>query len=125
MPKIMILEDDKQITTALRLRLRKAGFEVCTAEDAVVAARVAVKEDPDLAILDISVPGGNGFIVAERLQQLDSTAGIPMIFLTASRQPGLADRAAEQGASAFLLKPYDFDELLSHIESALSQTLTR
>lgn len=121
--KIMILEDDKRITNALRLRLRKAGYDVVTAEDAIMAAGVAVRECPDLVILDISVPGGNGFLVGERLQQLDAIAGVPLIFLTASRKPGLRERAEELGAVAFFEKPYDAAELLAKIEDTLADVV--
>jgi DNA-binding response OmpR family regulator len=93
MKKILIVEDDKNIMMALTVRLRNAGYVVLVAFDAVMALGIAIKQRPDLVLLDISIPGGNGFMVAERLQNSTLTAGVPMLFLTASKQPGLRERA--------------------------------
>ena len=63
--KILIVVDDKKISTALAVRLRATGYEVAMAYDAVLAFSTAVKHQPDLVVLDISMPGGDGFAVAE------------------------------------------------------------
>lgn len=117
--KILLVEDDEKIVKAVSIRLKSQGYEVVTAFDAVMAMAKAMEHHPDLVLLDISMPGGNGFTVAERLQN-SSLAGIPIIFLTASKEPGLRDRAKELGAVGYLEKPFETQELLAVIQQALA-----
>ncbi len=117
--KILVVEDDRKIAMALCVQLKAAGYHVVTAADGVTGVMVARKESPDLLLMDISMPAGGGFSVAERVQNLAGTAGTPMIFMTASKEPGLKERAEELGAKCFLEKPYDFDVLLTEIKAAI------
>jgi CheY-like chemotaxis protein len=118
---ILVVEAAPRIVEVLTVRLRAAGYRVLTAADAVLAGMLAPKHRPDLVLLDISMPGGNGLLVAERLQNGGTTAGIPVIFLTASRQPGLRANAMALGAVAFFEKPYDAHQLLAAIARALGE----
>jgi two-component system response regulator ArlR len=120
MKKILIVEDDENIAKALAIRLKTAGYEVTVAPDAMTGVAAALKFQPDLALLDITIPAGNGFTVAEKIQELVVTA-TPIIFLTASKQPGLRALAEKVGASAFFEKPYDADALLEAIRCALDE----
>jgi DNA-binding response OmpR family regulator len=117
--KILVVEDDKRIALALGVRLRAAGYDVMTAPDAVLAVSMALKHRPDLVLLDLLIPGGNGFLVAERIQDLEAMLGVPCIFLTASKQPGLRDQARRLGAAGFFEKPYDAGALLATIRKTL------
>ena len=72
--KILVVEDDQNIALALVVRLRAAGYEVMTAPDAVLAVSMALKHRPDLILLDLLIPGGNGFLVAERVPGLGGDA---------------------------------------------------
>jgi DNA-binding response OmpR family regulator len=117
--KILVVEDDKNIALALTVRLKAAGYDVMTAPDAVLAVSMALKHRPDLVVLDILMPGGNGFLVAERIHDLEAMLGVPCIFITASRQPGLRDQARRLGAAGFFEKPYDAGELLATIRETL------
>jgi DNA-binding response OmpR family regulator len=117
--KILIVEDDVKITLALATRLRAAGQDVVLAYDALQALEMALKTLPDLVLLDIGLPCGNGLVVAERIQNL-MPKYTPIIFLTASRQPGLRHKAMALGAVGFLEKPYDAGELLATIQHALN-----
>jgi CheY-like chemotaxis protein len=119
MKKILVVEDDQNIARAISIRLKNAGYEVSVASDALSAVETAIKNVPDLVLLDISIPAGTGFTVAERIQTLVTTA-TPLIFLTASRKPGLRDKAKELGAAAFFQKPYEWDDLLGAIQLALA-----
>jgi DNA-binding response OmpR family regulator len=120
--KILIVEDDQKISQVLSIRLRAAGYEVAAAFDAVMASSVAVKTRPDLVILDISMPGGDGFQVAERIQLLGATAGVPMIFITASKKPEFRQKALELGAVGFFEKPYEPEELLAAVRTAIGDS---
>ena len=115
---ILIVEDDQKVALGLAIRIKAAGYEAVMAHDALSGVRTAVKTKPDLVLLDISMPAGNGFIVAERIHRNLSTR-IPIIFLTASRHPEFRQKAVELGALAFFEKPYEPGELLSIIGEAL------
>jgi DNA-binding response OmpR family regulator len=125
MKKILVVEDDKRIVMALAVRLKAQGYDVVAAYDAVMAMSVAMQQRPDLVVLDISMPGGNGFMVAARLQNEATTAGIPLIFLTASKQPGLREQARDIGAVGFFEKPYEAADLLAAIDGALGEPVSQ
>jgi DNA-binding response OmpR family regulator len=112
--KILIVEDDEKIALALALRLKAAGYQTSTAADALNGVASAEKLRPDLVLLDISMPAGDGFTVAERMRNV-SEAPPPIIFLTASKQPGLRERARKLGAAGFFEKPYEADDLLAAV----------
>jgi DNA-binding response OmpR family regulator len=120
MKEILIVEDDRSVATGLEIRLKSYGYEVAIASDATTGVNSALKLRPDLVLLDISMPGGGGFSVAERLQRILPTM-TPFIFLTASKQPDLREKAIELGAAGFFEKPYDAGELLAAIKRALSE----
>jgi two-component system response regulator AdeR len=121
MKKILIVEDDQGIARALEVRLKSSGYKVAIAADALTGVNSALKFRPDLVLLDISLPAGSGFNVAERLQRLLATM-TPFIFLTASKQPGLREKAKELGAVGFFEKPYEGEELLAAIRGAFADT---
>src|SRR3954453_15282321 len=115
---ILIIEDDQKVALGLAIRIKAAGYEAIMAHDALSGVRSAIKNKPDLVLLDISMPAGNGFIVAERIQR-NIANRIPIIFLTASRHPEFRQKAEELGALAFFEKPYEPAELLSIVSEAL------
>jgi DNA-binding response OmpR family regulator len=117
--KILIVEDDEKIALALSVRLQSAGYETNTAYDALSAVGAAVEFSPELVLLDISMPAGDGFGVAERLRDLLAKP-TPLIFLTASKQPGLREKAAAVGAIDYFEKPFDSERLLASIQRALT-----
>jgi two-component system cell cycle response regulator len=116
---ILVVEAEPRIVEVLPVRLKAAGSRVLAA--AVLAGMRALTPRPDLALLDIPLPGGTGLLVAERRQHGGTTAGIPVIVLTASRQPGLRANAMALGAVAFFEKPYDAHQLLAAIARALGE----
>ena len=122
MKKVLLIEDDSKICLAISLSLKSMGYELATASDAVSAISQARKTLPDVVILDINLPGGDGFVVAERLQCLTQTATVPIIFITASKQAGLRERAAAVGAVKLLEKPFGVTELADAIETAFQAT---
>lgn len=122
MKTVLLIEDDKEITLAVGIRLKSLGYEVISAADAVTAVAQARKSNPDVVLIDINLPGGDGFMVAERLQSLLETAVTPIIFMTASKQSGLKERAKELGAVAFLEKPFDGTQLADAIEASLHRS---
>jgi DNA-binding response OmpR family regulator len=117
--QILIIEDDPKIAMALAVRLKAAGYEATTTYDALTGLSAAVRNPPALVLLDISMPAGDGFSVAERIQALIPTP-TPIIFLTASKQPGFKEKAKELGAAGYFEKPYEAEELFGAIREALA-----
>jgi CheY-like chemotaxis protein len=120
MKTVLLVDDDNTILLGTGVRLKGMGYSVYTAKDAVSAISAARKCEPDVVVLDISLPAGDGFLVAERLQNLVGSAATPIIFMTASDSPTLRERAMKLGAVGFLKKPFDATSLADTIESALS-----
>jgi len=118
MKKILIVEDDAKIAAALAIRLEAAGYSVSTAPDGVAGLKLAVEQRPDLLLMDIWMPVGLGFSVAQRMQSM-GLKGIPIIFITASRARGLRKAAEALGAVAFFEKPYDPQALLAAVAEAI------
>jgi DNA-binding response OmpR family regulator len=115
--KILVVDDEQDVAKALKARLKANGYHVVLASDTGQAFTIANQENPDLILLDIMIPGGGGFIVAERLKQSAATHHIPIIFLTGI--PGGEERAYKLGASAYVMKPYQPEELMETIHHAL------
>jgi CheY-like chemotaxis protein len=120
MKSVLLVDDDNIVLLGTGVRLKSMGYTVYTAKDAVSAVSAVVKNKPDVIVLDVSIPAGDGFLVAERLQKLVGSAATPIIFITASANPHLRERATKLGASGFLQKPFDVTLLADTIESALS-----
>jgi DNA-binding response OmpR family regulator len=119
--KILIVDDERDIVKALMIRLQGAGYEVVTAFDGAQGVFMAHKEKPDLIILDIRMPAGNGFSVAQRLKRSTHTFTIPVIFLTGSPETNAEEKARALGARFYIKKPYDPEELLDAIRRALEK----
>jgi len=116
--KILVVEDDWRISTALTIRLDAAGYHVLTAANGFEGLQRAVDGGPDLIIMDIWMPVGLGFSVAQRLQML-GLQKIPVIFITGSKLEGLKKAAVALGAAAFFEKPYDAAQLLQTVDQLL------
>ena len=119
--KILIVDDERDIVKAVMIRLQGAGYEVVTAFDGAQGVFMAHKEKPDLIILDIRMPAGNGFSVAQRLKRSMHTFTIPVIFLTGSPEKNAEKKAMALGARFYIKKPYDPEELLDAIKRALER----
>ena len=120
MKNVLLVEDHPGIALALGVRLKSMGYAVTTATDAVSAVSHARKRRPDVLVLDIGLPAGDGFLVSERISRLPDNPPMPVIFITASCMPGLKERALQMGAAGFLQKPFDAGVLADAIEIALS-----
>lgn len=118
--KILIVDDDPDLRRGLNLRLRANHYDTAYATDGFSAIAMAQKERPDLIILDIGLPAGDGFIVLERLQENAALSAIPVIVLTARDPEATREKIMRSGATAFFQKPADNTELLSTIRSVLS-----
>jgi len=118
-PKILIVDDDPDLRQALRLRLRANHYDTVNAADGYSAIAQAYKEHPDLILLDLGLPAGDGFVVLDRLQRDDKLSNIPVIVLTARDPQSAEQQVLEAGASSFFQKPADNAELLEVIRATL------
>jgi two-component system KDP operon response regulator KdpE len=117
--KILIIEDDPDLRRGLNIRLRASNYDTAFAADAVMALSIAKKEAPDLILLDLGLPGGDGFVVLDRMKNIASLACTPVIVVSARDPKANEKRALAAGAEAFFQKPVDNDELMKAIQRAL------
>lgn len=120
-PKILIVEDDADVRLGLHVLLKAHNYESLFAGDAVSAVSEARKHLPDLILLDLGLPVGDGFVVLERFRANAYLAVIPVIVVTARDQHANKDRALKAGAKAFVQKPWNDAELLALISQLLGQ----
>ena len=106
--------------TMLRLMLVRAGFDVREAEDGKTALAEVAQVVPDLMILDIMMPGIDGFEVCTRLRSEGNTANLPIIMLSAKTDAQSVKKGLELGADRYLTKPVGPDELTRHVREVLS-----
>jgi DNA-binding response OmpR family regulator len=121
--KILVVDDERDIVKAVMIRLQANGYDVVTAFDGAQGVFMAHKEKPDLIILDIRMPAGDGFSVADRLKRSMNTFSIPIIFLTGSPEKNSEERARKVGARFYIKKPYDPEELLDAVKRAIETNL--
>jgi DNA-binding response OmpR family regulator len=117
--KILVVEDDNLQLTVLARRLKSSGFEIVAARDGLTAISTARKEQPDLILLDLGLPAGDGFVVLQRLGMLINTGTIPIIVVSSRTPIGNRDAALKAGAIAYIDKPVDIPVLLKAIHEAL------
>jgi DNA-binding response OmpR family regulator len=121
MKKILIVEDDQKIAMALTIRLKASGYNASVAPDAIMGASQARTTKPDLILLDISMPGGNGFQLARNFLRMPETNRTPVIFMTASKNPEIQEKVMELGAIGLFEKPFDTEKLINFIEDKFSR----
>ena len=115
--KILIVDDEPAILIVSRRRLEANGYEVVTAASGKEGIEKAVTCKPDLVLLDIIMPGLDGYEVCRRLKSSEKTREIPVIIFTASSpRDDSGEKAIEFGAVGYLTKPFESDDLLSIIE---------
>jgi DNA-binding response OmpR family regulator len=118
---ILIVEDDPDVRQGMHVRLKANNYDTFFAADALSSMVEARKHEPDLIILDLGLPAGDGFIVMERLKAIPSLAVIPIIVVSARAGLPNQERALKSGAKAFLEKPVDNAELLAVIRKTLGE----
>jgi DNA-binding response OmpR family regulator len=117
--KILIVDDNEDVSRGLRILFRAHDYTTVVAGDAVTAISQAKSEKPDLIVLDLGLPAGDGYLVMERLGNIDELAAIPVIVFTAQEEEFHRERALEAGAKAFFQKPVDHAELLASVQQIL------
>jgi two-component system phosphate regulon response regulator PhoB len=118
-PRVLIVEDEAVILRLLEVNFRLAGFEVETAARGEEALAKAAASPPDVAILDIMLPGLSGIEVCQRLRAAPETAAVPVIMLSARTQDEERERSYALGVVAYVTKPFEPAELVEVVRRAL------
>ena len=123
-PKILIAEDSADSREMMQVLLETRGYQVIAANDGMHAVEVALSSRPDLVLLDLELPKLDGLSVTRNLRLDPKFKDVPIIILSARTQEGDQLLAMEMGANRFITKPYDFAEVLGHIEALLKSVPT-
>lgn len=119
MKKLLIVEDNEMNRDMLSRRLARRGYEVLIAVDGQQGIEEATRHQPDLIIMDMSLPVIDGWESTRRIRQLPETQAIPVLALTAHAMAGERDRALAAGCNDYDTKPVDFARLIGKIETLL------
>ncbi len=120
--KILVIDDDLSINELIKVNLELAGYTVIQAYDGVKGFALCKQELPSLIVLDVMMPDVDGFTVAKRIRENDSTNQIPIIMLTALSQLNDKVTGFNIGADDYLVKPFEVEELLVRVRALLKRT---
>lgn len=114
---VVVIEDDPDLRKLIQVTLQfTAGWEVATAEDGPAGIAAVRERRPDAVVVDLMMPGMDGYEVCRQLKTDDATAGIPLVLLTARKEVD-ADRVRRAGAAGVILKPFNFEDLATRIRA--------
>ena len=119
MPKILLVEDNEMNRDMLSRRLARRGYEVVVAVDGEAGVRMAQSEAPAIILMDMSLPGLDGWDATRQIKADPATRGVPVIALTAHAMSGDREKSLAAGCDDFDTKPVDFDRLLGKIQALL------
>jgi CheY-like chemotaxis protein len=122
MTRILLVEDNEMNRDMLSRRLERKGYEVLLAVDGEEAVARAISEAPDLVLMDIGLPGIDGFEATRRIRQTPSGATLPIIALTAHAMSGDREKALEAGCDDYDTKPIEMERLLGKMEALLARS---
>lgn len=124
--RVLVVEDEPENRLFIGLMLRTEGFDVAEAEDGPTALQMLGEgAEPDLILLDVMMPGLNGWEVFQRLRQNRDWASIPVVMLTALAQRADVERAVSLGVDGYLTKPFEPADLIHTIEETLERCAQR
>jgi DNA-binding response OmpR family regulator len=121
---VLVVDDEEEIREVLRLTLALAGYDVREAEDGKRALASVEVDPPDLIILDVLMPGMNGFEVCRQVRGDSRSAHVPILMLSAKTDARSRAEGLHAGATAYLTKPIAADQLIRHVADALDSSLT-
>ncbi len=121
MARILIAEDERDIRDLITFTLRFAGHEVIATSNGEEAFQTAIKEIPDLILLDVRMPRMNGYEACANIKANQATQNIPIIFLSAKGQENEVKTGIEAGAEEYILKPFSPDQLTERITQVLGR----
>ena len=117
--KILVVDDEKSIVDILKVNLEKSGYKVIEAYDGITAIDKALNENPDLVLLDVMLPGADGFSVCRKIRE---TSNVPIIMCTAKEDEVDKVLGLELGADDYMTKPFSLRELMARVKANLRRT---
>lgn len=124
-PTVLIADDDPDILELVSFRLRRMGCEPLLARDGDEAYRLATQQVPSVAVLDVMMPGLDGFELTRRLRGHELTAGMPILLLTAKSQDQDVTEGFRSGIDDYVRKPFSPQELRARIQALLDRPARR
>lgn len=118
--KVLVVDDENDLLLIIKTALMSDGYDVETASNGMDAIAMAGDKVPDLVILDMMMPEMNGFEVLSQLRQDPSTERTPVIMLTGISEKGTIREALDSGVNYYIVKPFEFHDLLSKVKLAIS-----
>jgi DNA-binding response OmpR family regulator len=122
-PLVLVADDDEDILQLLSFRLERAGYEIVQARNGDDALQLALELVPALAVLDVMMPGLNGYEVTRELRRNQATSTTPVILLTAKAQAADVARGMAAGADNYVRKPFDARDLADRVDRLLHPRL--
>jgi DNA-binding response OmpR family regulator len=117
--KVLLIEDEPNIVEAMRFLLEREGWDVLAHYNGADALDVVAREDPDIVVLDVMLPGMSGFDILNALRAKAETAELPVLMLTARGQSRDRQLAEKAGVSRFMTKPFSNTEVLTAVRDLL------
>lgn len=117
--KILLIDDHDSVLKLLEAVLKVRNYEVCYASSGAEGLEMAQKESPDLVLLDVMMPGMDGFKVCQALKQADATKSIPVVFLTARGEDTDREMGQRVGGEGFIKKPFRSSDLMTTISELI------
>jgi two-component system alkaline phosphatase synthesis response regulator PhoP len=121
--KILIIEDDVSTSQFLSYTMEREGYQAITALNGIDGLKKALAEKPDLIILDLMLPGLDGFELCHRLRAYPATADIPVLILSAKAQDADKSAAFKVGANCYIVKPADPAKVVDAVKDMLNQPI--
>ncbi|MDX1601080.1 MAG: response regulator [Anaerolineales bacterium] len=119
MSKVLVAEDERDIRELITFTLRYHGHDVLAASNGEEALELALKEHPDLVLLDIRMPRMNGYEVCRSIKENEVTKHIPVVFISAKGQEAEVKEGLDAGATDYILKPFSPDQLVERVSQVL------
>jgi DNA-binding response OmpR family regulator len=120
-PLVLCADDEEDIRALVAFRLGRAGYTVLQARDGEEALAIALRERPDLAVLDVMMPKMNGYELTRRLREEEATSRMPIILLTARAQDTDVEHGFDLGADDYIRKPFSPQELSRRVQAILGR----
>lgn len=121
--KILAIDDESDVLLVIEVSLKSAGYQVMTAGNGAEGLAIAKREKPDVILLDIMMPGMDGFEVLEKLHEDENTVNIPIIMLTALSDKTKIMEALNKGIDFYITKPFDHHDLISKVHTVIQESV--
>lgn len=121
MTKVLVVDDDEAINELIKTNMELAGYQVFSAFDGIKGYAVAKQELPSLIILDVMMPDADGYTVAKRIRENESTKDVPILMLTALNMLQDKVKGFDIGVDDYLVKPFEMEELLARVKALLKR----